>query len=1090
MKQEFAKDPSLDRVLLISRADLGREEEELFDPLHPVYSHTEGTNPFTYRNDFCQMRLTASGTVEWTQQGAPERFAAQWQQLFAALGGKNALSDLRIYDHGMKRPPAAVALTTYGRVCLFGEAAAFSPAAEWQGVSRIYWDTDGFGALCEGEIFRAVGALSVLDGIDEVEEVVCSALPGHCSPVAYLLQKNGTVTLFDRKNKSLQRPRERVQKIALVRYNPYGVSTWVALSKITGRFLCSEPRDSISADFFGGEYTDIIAPNRFRQKIRDFAAVPRRYLAVLYQNGYLRVFGAGYHSGDILCEDVRAIELEGEELIAYLPGDLSYAPAIDFEETETDLAPAESIVDLGAPVDLAAVLTLLRQRIQSWQAEEAARPAGVRKRVAAVRRSRHYIYFLYQDGTVEAELLAATGHSGHGENEVSGWREVAEVIPGQHQTLGLCRDGRVLAAGRGYGEPYAVADWRNVIALYQSAGLAAGLTAEGTVYALWADSNLPVAGVSEWRDITQLALGDDFLLGLRKDGTVVAAGENDTVCNGVTGWQNIKQIAAVSEAAAGLTAAGTVVRCGNPRYLRYEGMEQWRNIRELIAFQNGGSVFAGLDAAGELHLSGRWSTGALCRIDSLDHEKWSDLRHIRQDGYYLLGEKADGTIVYESTPTERAGMPPADEHITDWPHVIDWVIEGEYLLAVFEDGRVGWEGARRRPAKRRITESWRKIRRCLLWRIQGGRSSAMAVDSDGRLYSDQSDPAAAAFFTQFTGVREIYIFLPFLLVLHGQTLSFVLYGESGFERHDLDGVQKVLMAEEGKTAVATFTDGRVRSFGSTLYDSTVDPAAATVKYYGERSDYLENDTDPFHHFEGIIGLQGEGRPFVLSAANRKNSEHFYPVQHLMYFDRLRDAVDVEPLGDLLLADGSCRSRRGDFFAKWVGIMQLSSCATHTVGVTTFHTAVVYGDGEYGSCSVDAYMGVIQAFSLPHATVLRLQDGRLISLCEKLSETPYEPLPVASGVTAMAKTNSHFALLCADGSLWCCEAQAFADKIRWRGSSEYYIRPWGPWKKLFTDATRISVTGERIRVWRRDTRYSHMEPTLEHNTLSGREPTLF
>ena len=133
MKQEFAKDPSLDRVLLISRADLGREEEELFDPLHPVYSHTEGTNPFTYRNDFCQMRLTASGTVEWTQQGAPERFAAQWQQLFAALGGKKALSDLRIYDYGMERPPAAVALTTYGRVCLFGETAVFSPCCRMAG---------------------------------------------------------------------------------------------------------------------------------------------------------------------------------------------------------------------------------------------------------------------------------------------------------------------------------------------------------------------------------------------------------------------------------------------------------------------------------------------------------------------------------------------------------------------------------------------------------------------------------------------------------------------------------------------------------------------------------------------------------------------------------------------------------------------------------------------------------------------------------------------------------------------------------------------------------------------------------------------
>ena len=35
-------------------------------------------------------------------------------------------------------------------------------------------------------IVRAVGALSVLDGIGEIEEAVGSALPGHCSPVAYL----------------------------------------------------------------------------------------------------------------------------------------------------------------------------------------------------------------------------------------------------------------------------------------------------------------------------------------------------------------------------------------------------------------------------------------------------------------------------------------------------------------------------------------------------------------------------------------------------------------------------------------------------------------------------------------------------------------------------------------------------------------------------------------------------------------------------------------------------------------------------------------------------------------------------------------
>lgn len=201
--------------------------------------------------------------------------------------------------------------------------------------------------------------------------------------------------------------------------------------------------------------------------------MPRRYLAVLYQNGYLRVFGSGYHSGDILCEDVRGIELEGEELIAYLPADLSYAPAIDLEEPEEGdtLSPAESIVTLGQPVDLPAILSLLRQRVEGWRRAEELAPPAAKKPVRAIRRSERYIYFLYRDGTVEAALLTHTGHSPHGENAVSHWKNVREVIPGRHQTLALCEDGSVLAAGRGYGQPYAVSAWKNVTQLYQSSGL-------------------------------------------------------------------------------------------------------------------------------------------------------------------------------------------------------------------------------------------------------------------------------------------------------------------------------------------------------------------------------------------------------------------------------------------------------------------------------------------------------------------------------------------------------------------------------------------------------------------------------------------
>ena len=152
--------------------------------------------------------------------------------------------------------------------------------------------------------------------------------------------------------------------------------------------------------------------------------------------------------------------------------------------------------------------------------------------------------------------------------------------------------------------------------------------------------------------------------------------------------------------------------------------------------------------------------------------------------------------------------------------------------------------------------------------------------------------------------------------------------------------------------------------------------------------------------------------------------------------------------------------------------------------------MVYGDGEYGSCSVDAYMGIVQAFALPpcHCSA----PGRWHSdlPLRKAERDPHEPLPVTSGVTQMAMTGSHFALLCRDGSLWCCEAQAFADKIRWRGSSEYYTRPWGPWQRLFTDATRMTVTGEEIRIWRHDTHYSYMEPTLSRIHSPDRNQRLY
>ena len=206
--------------------------------------------------------------------------------------------------------------------------------------------------------------------------------------------------------------------------------------------------------------------------------------------------------------------------------------------------------------------------------------------------------------------------------------------------------------------PYAVSAWKNVTQLYQSSGLAAAVTAAGIVYAQWADTNEPVQGTEQWRHITQLALGDDFILGLTTAGQVLAAGTNEEVTAGVKNWANITRIAAVSEAAAAPHRGGNRPLLRAPPFPAVPGMEEWRHIRQLIAFQNGGSVFVGLDDEGQVHFSGKWSHGALCRTDSIAPEKWSGLRRIWQEGYYLLGESGMARSSGESTPHRTGGAAP------------------------------------------------------------------------------------------------------------------------------------------------------------------------------------------------------------------------------------------------------------------------------------------------------------------------------------------------------------------------------------------------------------------------------------------------
>ena len=158
------------------------------------------------------------------------------------------------------------------------------------------------------------------------------------------------------------------------------------------------------------------------------------------------------------------------------------------------------------------------------------------------------------DGTV-----MATGSNHNGGCDVSNWRDVVAVGVTQTGTIGLTSDGTILST------KYESLDWNDVSAISVGDSLAIGLKRDGTVvigepwdgynvyvdtyykfnniiaveagyddvFGLTADGRVITSpggdycGVSEWTDICMISASDNHIVGLKKDGTLVAAGSND-----------------------------------------------------------------------------------------------------------------------------------------------------------------------------------------------------------------------------------------------------------------------------------------------------------------------------------------------------------------------------------------------------------------------------------------------------------------------------------------------------------------------------------------------------------------------------------
>ena len=203
-----------------------------------------------------------------------------------------------------------------------------------------------------------------------------------------------------------------------------------------------------------------------------------------------------------------------------------------------------------------------------------------------------------------------------------------------------------------------------------------GLKADGTVVAAGSYS-CGQYDVSGWRDIVAVAAGIFHTVGLKADGTVAAAGWNDDGQCDVSGWRDIVAVAAGTEHTVGLRADGTVVTVG----ANEEGQCDVSGWRDIVAVSAGDSYTVGLRADGTVVAVGYNEYG------QCDVSDWTDIVAVAAEWVHTVGLKADGTVVAVGYNVD------GQCDVSDWTDIVAVAAGWVHTVGLKADGTVVTVGA-------------------------------------------------------------------------------------------------------------------------------------------------------------------------------------------------------------------------------------------------------------------------------------------------------------------------------------------------------------------------------------------------------------
>lgn len=250
-----------------------------------------------------------------------------------------------------------------------------------------------------------------------------------------------------------------------------------------------------------------------------------------------------------------------------------------------------------------------------------------------------YVFGITKDGNIDniaARALDMNTHNQYKQMMIDKWTDVVDVASSSEHTVGLLRNGTVVAVGRDHKGQCNVGHWSNVVQICCKHDQTAGLKSDGTVVTTYGDKD-----IEKWKDIVSICYpgyGSE-LYALRKDGTILNNAEiyQDTY-SGIA--KHVKAIVPCDVGVFALLDDGTVWK---PKTVFSVA---WRNVVSIAA---GSNFVAGLRSDGTVVAEGKNDYGQ-CNVDT-----WRDVIAIstHPNSLTLYALRKDGKVYYTSHKKEQ-----------------------------------------------------------------------------------------------------------------------------------------------------------------------------------------------------------------------------------------------------------------------------------------------------------------------------------------------------------------------------------------------------------------------------------------------------